>query len=322
MTTDGSAPRCAAPETTAPTADSAVIWPALTGVAAGPRDPVGRTPGDGVLGAHRQAIPAATKPFPAAVSVATAPTPPGRTAGSAARSCRCPPTRPRRGRRPPCRPRTAPGRDDAGAVSHRDLLEQGIGRAGRPGHVVDAPVLAVRGGAESCGSRRACPPRRSPWRWRRPRTPRWTSPAIEAAVAAARPVPQVAGPPHGRERPAVAHLLADDDVAAAAGRKHHHGDARRGEGDGVDRLQVAPSGGGRRATGCWLPSKCAAPTAIQPAGPWATLSRLSVPGRWETADDDAEISVQEPSAARHQDRGMAVGGAEPRAGCRPLPRSS
>ena len=63
--------------------------------------------------------------------------------------------------------------------------------------------------------------------------------------------------------------------------------------------QVAPSAE-VRTTGCWLPWESAAPTAIQPAGPWATLSRLSVPGRWETADDDAEISVQEPSAARRQ----------------------
>ena len=63
--------------------------------------------------------------------------------------------------------------------------------------------------------------------------------------------------------------------------------------------QVAPSAE-VRTTGCWLPWESAAPTAIQPAGPWATPSRLSVPGRWETADDDAEISVQEPSAARRQ----------------------
>src|ERR1700722_3345451 len=63
--------------------------------------------------------------------------------------------------------------------------------------------------------------------------------------------------------------------------------------------QVAPSAE-VRTTGCWLPWESAAPTAIQPAGPWATPSRLSVPGRWETADDDAESSVQEPSAARRQ----------------------
>ena len=63
--------------------------------------------------------------------------------------------------------------------------------------------------------------------------------------------------------------------------------------------QVAPSAE-VRTTGCWLPWESAAPTAIQPAGPCATLSRLSVPGRWETAGDDAEISVQEPSAARRQ----------------------
>src|SRR5580700_4128536 len=63
--------------------------------------------------------------------------------------------------------------------------------------------------------------------------------------------------------------------------------------------QVAPSAE-VRTTGCCLPWESAAPTAIQPAGPWATPSRLSVPGRWETADDDAESSVQEPSAARRQ----------------------
>src|SRR6516165_6251349 len=64
--------------------------------------------------------------------------------------------------------------------------------------------------------------------------------------------------------------------------------------------QVTPSAD-VTATGCGaVTPEMTCPTAIQPAGPCATLVRVSTPGSWYTAGVAADTRAQAPSAARRQ----------------------
>src|SRR5215471_13708399 len=62
--------------------------------------------------------------------------------------------------------------------------------------------------------------------------------------------------------------------------------------------QVTPSAE-VTTTGCGVVTpEMTCPTAIQPAGPCATLVRVSTPGRWYTAGVAADTRVQVPWARR------------------------